>query len=141
MLPTQSKIESTLQKYKAWYLHHYALCVFCGHHFKKNDTIQLAHLIRRSYSSELQTVKLNCGLSHFSCHDIFDNDPGQAIYLPRFIECMYIIWMLDEQYFNQISHNYPQLSDIFSQFNTVPYEKLDHHGELIQLDYMQIRSV
>lgn len=136
---SQSQIESILQKHKAWYWKHYPLCVFCGHRVRHDG--DLAHLIRKSYSIPLQTVKLNCGIAHRSCHDIFDNDPGQAIYLPRFIECMYIIWMLDEQYFNQISHNYPQLSDIFSQFNTVPYEKLDHHGELIQLDYLQIRSV
>lgn len=100
--------------------------------------MDLAHLVRRSYSIELQSVKLNCMLAHRQCHDIFDNDPAQAIYLPRFIECMYIIWRIDEQYFNQVSGNYPQLSGIFDQFKTVPYEKLDHHGELLQLDYLSL---
>ena len=131
-------IESELHRIKEWYVINYPLCLFCGHRVNAGD---LAHLIRKSYSIPLQTVKLNTGLAHRQCHDLFDNDPAQAIYLPRFIECMYIIWTLDERYFNQISGNYPQLLDIFDQFNTVPCGKLSHHGELIQLDYLQIRSV
>lgn len=130
---TSSQIESQLSKYKAWYWQHYPLCIFCGHRVNAGD---LAHLVRRSYSIRLQTVKLNTGLAHRSCHQIFDDDHGQAIYLPRITEVMYIIWTIDVNYFNKISHNFKELNEIFARFPEVPKQKLDHHGELLQLDYL-----
>ena len=128
-------IESELHRIKEWYVINYPLCLFCGHRVNAGD---LAHLVRKSYSITLQTVKLNTGLAHRQCHSLFDDDPAQAIFLPRFTECMYIIWMLDQKYFNQISDNYPQLSGIFDQFKTVPYQNIEHHGELLQLDYLSL---
>jgi lipopolysaccharide biosynthesis protein len=131
---TQSQIDSTLEGYKRWYWQNYPLCLFCAHCVRKDG--QLAHLIRRSESRSLQAVKLNTGLAHDSCHSIFDDSPDQAVYLPRIIECLYIIYLLDEDYFNRIASNYEQLADVLQLFPSVEYRDIEHHGELVQLTYL-----
>jgi len=132
----QSQIDRQIGKHKEWYSIHYPLCGFCGHLFKPKDIVDLAHFIRRSSSRELQTVKLNCCLAHRDCHDIYDNSPDQAIYLPRFFEVMYIVWLLDRQYFSRVSGNYADLQDVFAKFPDVEEGEISHHGELVQLHYL-----
>lgn len=134
---TQSQIDRECEKIKRWYELNWPLCIFCGHFVKHG---QLAHLIRRSYSRELQTVKLNTGLSHSSCHNIFDDHPDQAVYLPRIVEVLYIIHLLDESYFNQISGSFNELYEILQLFPEVRSDipALEHHGELLQLNYLYL---
>jgi hypothetical protein len=127
-------IESTLQSYKEWYWQNWNLCLFCNHSVKRHG--DLAHLIRRSSSIRLQTLKLNTGLAHRECHDIFDNKPGEAVFLPRFYECMYLIFLMDSQYFNQmVGTVYPDvwLPDFFEISRFIPYP--EHHGELLTLQH------
>ena len=130
----QQQIDRELSKIKAWYIENWPLCLFCGHLVRDNG--QLAHIVRRSYSRELQTLKLNTGLSHPECHSIYDDSPDQAIYLPRIIEVLYISYLLDETYFNLIAGHYEQLADVLQLFPSVPYQKIEHHGELLTLQYL-----
>jgi hypothetical protein len=125
-------VEQELQKIKRWYYLHYPLCVFCGHKVREGD---LAHLIRRSHSPGLKTLKLNTGLAHRECHNIYDNDPGQSQYLPRMPEVLYIIYLLDREYFNQISDNYPLLYPFIKRFPEVDLNP-SHHGEILTLWYL-----
>lgn len=130
----QQQIDQRLAKIKAWYKENYPLCLFCGHLVREGG--QLAYIIRRSYSRELQIVKLNTGLAHHDCHEIYDNFPDQAIYLPRIIEVLYISYLLDETYFNLIAGHYEQLADLLQLFPSVPYREIKHHGELLTLQYL-----
>lgn len=134
MIQKQSDIDHKLAIIKNWYKQHYPICGFCGHLVREGG--DLAHFIRRSYSVELQTNKLNSCLCHRHCHSCFDNSPDQAQYLPRIIEVMYIIWRLDQQYFNQIADQMPELFPVFEQFPGLEIGELDHHGELLQLTYL-----
>lgn len=129
----QSQIDRICAQYKAWFSAHYPLCLYCGHNVREGD---LSHIIRKSYSRELQTVKLNTGLAHRSCHDIWDNQPDQHIYLPRIVEILYIIYVLDENYFNQIAGNYESLAHILQLFPSVEYRDITYHGEILQLNYL-----
>jgi hypothetical protein len=125
-------IESTLQSYKEWYFHNWNLCLFCNHSVKRHG--DLAHLIRRSSSIRLQTLKLNTGLAHRECHNIFDNKPKEAVGLPRFYECMFLIFLMDDQYFNQmVGTVYPDiwLPDFFAISRILPFP--EHHGEILTL--------
>jgi len=131
---TQSQIDTALAKIKAWYIEHYNLCLFCGHSVRKHG--DLAHIIRRSSSRDLQTLMLNTGLAHRECHDIFDNDPQKAQYLPRMVEVMFIIYLLDKEYFYQLAEHMPELSPAFELFPEVPDMELKHHGELLTLQYL-----
>jgi len=126
-------IESDLQRLKEWYWYNWSLCLFCNHDVRKHG--DLAHLIRRSASRELQTLKLNTGLAHRECHDIFDNKPREAIYLPRFFECMYLIWKIDIQYYGGLCFSYSQLGIYLPDFFLIdPHiPTLEHHGELLTL--------
>lgn len=117
----------TTDNIKDWYEQNYPLCIFCGHLVRNGD---LAHLIRRSYSEKYILLKLNTGLAHRDCHEIFDNEPSQALYLPRIIECFYIIWLIDKEYFNMKSSDFPQLLRIFQLFPALPYKTIEHHGQL-----------
>lgn len=130
---SQEIINRDLVRIKRWYELNYPLCVFCGHRVK---TGHLAHLIRRSYDRKLQNIKLNTGLAHPSCHEIFDDHPDQALYLPRILEVLYIIYRLDERYFSIVSHNFDELRSSICHFPNLDIPKLDHHGELLQLTYL-----
>lgn len=132
----QSQIESICNQHKAWYWDNYPICIFCGHEVHRKTGGQLAHLIRRSYSLDLQTVKLNTGLSHFSCHEIYDNDFRGALYLPRIVECLYIVYLLDENYFNLIAGHFEELAHVLQLFPTVEYRNIEHHGQILQLNYL-----
>lgn len=135
MVNQRPKIERKLARIKDWYEENFPLCLFCGHAVKEG-TGDLSHIIRRSASLEMQTNKLNTGLAHRSCHSIFDNEPDQAVYLPRIIEILYIVYLLDENYFNIISSHYQQLAPVLQLFPTVPYQNIQHHGQLITLQYL-----
>jgi len=126
--------EAHLAKIKQWYLLHYPLCLFCGHSVR--DGGDLAHIIRRSYTMEIMTLKLNTGLAHRECHETYDNDFEQSQFLPRIKEVMYIAWLLSPDYFNQVADNYPLLHPIFERFPEVGITELDHHGELLTLQYL-----
>jgi len=136
MVPKQSEIDHCLYDIKLWYKNNWPLCGFCGHLVRDNG--DLAHLIRRSYSRELQTNKLNLVLCHRHCHDIFDESPEKAQYLPRMTEVMYIIYLLDKEYFNQLAERMPELHPAFELFPDVRSDISDikHHGELITLQYL-----
>ncbi len=129
----QSQIDAECNKLKRWYKIHYPICLYCGHNVREGD---LSHIIRRSYSRELQTVKLNTGLAHRSCHEIWDNELDQHIYLPRIVEILYIIYLLSPEYFHQIAGNYESLAHILQLFPSVEYRDITHHGEILQLNYL-----
>lgn len=130
---TQSQIDAECHKLKRWYKIHYPICLYCGHNVMEGD---LSHIIRRSYSRELQTVKLNCGIAHRDCHSIWDNLPDQHIYLPRIVEILYIIFLLSPDYFHQITGNYESLAHILQLFPSVEYRDIEHHGQVLQLNYL-----
>lgn len=134
MIYHQSQIEKILSEYKKWYVNYYPLCGLCGHLVRKEG--DLAHVIRRSYSVDLQTVKLNTFLSHRMCHDLYDNNPQQAIYLPRIVEILYLAYILDFQYFNLIAGHFEQLAHVLQLFPSVEYRNITHHGELLELNYL-----
>lgn len=129
----QSQIDAECNKLKRWYKIHYPICLYCGHNVREGD---LSHIIRRSYSRELQTVKLNTGLAHRSCHEIWDGQPDQHIYLPRIVEILYIIYLLSPEYFHQIAGNYESLAHILQLFPSVEYKDIEHHGQILQLNYL-----
>jgi len=130
----QNQINQELAKIKSWYKHNWPLCIFCNHRVKGG---QLAHLIRRSYTrGNLHILKLNTGLAHHDCHELFDNNMTQAQYLPRMVEVLYIIWTQDKEYFNQIADNFPELTPAIEQFPNVPIMPLEYHGELLSLQYL-----
>ncbi len=134
MLLTQKQTERTLYEIKAWYYAHYPLCGLCGHAIR--DDADLAHIVRRSYSEELQTVKLNCMLCHRECHEDYDNNPALAQFLPRMPEILFIAWRLDPEYFYQIADKFPLLSPFFERFPEVETGEIEHHGELLTLQYL-----
>ena len=132
---TQSQIDRQLEKIKAWYIRNYPLCVFCGHHVRRDG--ELAHLVRRSYSIPLQPVKLNTGLAHHDCQEIYDDHPDQAVYLPRILEVLFITYLLDQSYFNLISGNFDALADVLQLFPDIVVRQMpNHHGEIITLHYL-----
>jgi hypothetical protein len=96
----------------------------------------LAHIIRRSYTSEIMTLKLNTGLAHRECHDTYDNCPEQAQFLPRMPEILYIAWRLSPEYFYQIADKFPLLAPFFERFPEVEIGEIEHHGELLSLQYL-----
>lgn len=125
-------IQSEITQLKEWYWFNWPLCLFCNHRVRYGD---LAHLIRRSASISLQTSKLNTGLAHRECHNIFDDKPGEAIYLPRFFECMYLIWKMDINYYNRLCSIYLDSDFIMPDFFTIDAKlpPIEHHGELLTL--------
>lgn len=125
--------EAQLNKIKRWYVLHYPLCLFCGHRVNEGD---LAHIIRRSYTSEIMTLKLNTGLAHRECHEDYDNNPALAQLLPRMPEVLYIAWRLDPDYFYQIADKFPLLSPFFERFPEVEIGEIEHHGEILTLQYL-----
>lgn len=130
----EANIESELFLIKKWYQSNYPLCGFCFHLVRGHG--DLAHIIRRSYSKELQTNKLNLVLCHRDCHTIWDDSPEQSLYLPRILEILYIAYLLDENYFNLIAGNFEDLAHILQLFPSVEYRNIQHHGELTQLNYL-----
>lgn len=129
----QSNIDYELSIIKDWYIANWPLCGFCNHRVKEGYG-ELAHLIRRSASRELQTLKLNTVLSHHDCHSIFDDKPAEAIYLPRFYEIMYIIFLIDDQYYNQMVgtlYSDVWFPDFFMIEKFMP--TIEFHGELLTL--------
>lgn len=134
MILKQSEIDRQLYEIKRWYQKHFPLCGFCFHLVRDNG--ELAHLVRRSYSRELQTYKLNLVLCHHDCHYLFDNDYNSAIFLPRIIEILYIIYLICPDYLNLIANNFSELADILQQFPMVEYRDIEHHGQIIQLNYL-----
>lgn len=128
----RNNIDQELTKIKLWYYENWPLCLFCNHNVRKGD---LAHLIRRSASTRLQTLKLNTGLAHRECHDIFDNKPGEAVYLPRFYECMFLIWRIDLAYHGILSYHYETLGIILPDFFNIDPQipTIEHHGQLLTL--------
>jgi len=107
----QSRIDRELGKIKDWFEANYPVCIFC-HRLVKPGAGQLAHKIRRSYSSShysryhLQTDKKNLGLAHPTCHDTFDNNPGLAVFFPGFDAIAMDIMELDPEYYQQFKITY-----------------------------------
>jgi len=126
--------EARLAAIKRWYLQHYPLCGLCGHAVR--DEADLAHIVRKSYSDKLQTVKLNCMLAHRECHDCYDNCPEQAQFMPRISEVLFIAWRLSPEYFYQIADKFPLLSPFFERFPEVEIGEIEHHGEILSLKYL-----
>jgi len=131
---SQSQIDSKVSMLKSWYSNHYPVCGYCGHVVRKDG--ELSHIIRRSYSRALQTEKLNTCLAHNTCHQIWDDSPEQAVYLPRALEILYVVFLLSPDYFNIIAPHFDQFSDAIAQFPEVPYRDIQYHGEILQLNYL-----
>ncbi len=141
-MSNQSSITSKISANKRWYQLNWPLCLFCNHHIKKEEG-QLAHIIRRSWTSniysryELQTMKLNNGLAHHDCHEIADNKPREAICLPRFLEVQFIGWLIDpawhqEQVLLYDMFEFPNFEYISNEYglHLLNYE---NHGDLLIL--------
>lgn len=98
------KIQSVLSKKKKLWMDTNPICVFCGHGVTDQDCT-MAHLIRRSESIpgyslyQLQTMDINLGLSHFDCHEIFDNDAKAAVYLPKILSVLKRIRIINQEYY------------------------------------------
>lgn len=135
--PTFMTTESTLYKIKQWYWENWPLCLFCNHRIRKEG--DLAHIIRRSWSTRYQTLKLNTGLAHRACHDIFDNDPHGAVCLPRFNEVMFIGYLIDPGWMDEQKLLYPfyEFPDFEAISNRYGLHLIgyDHHGELLFLPH------
>jgi hypothetical protein len=135
MILKQSQIDHVIHQHKVWYESNFPLCGFCFHRVKEGKG-QLAHIVRRSYSRELQTYKLNTVLAHPDCHSLYDDSPEQAVYLPRIIEILYIAYLLDPDYFNLIANNFVAINDVLQLFPSVEYREIEHHGQILQLNYL-----
>jgi len=135
-------IESRLYQIKLWYYQNWPLCLFCNHRVRDGKG-QLAHIIRRSYQSskysreELQTMKLNTGLAHHACHEIYDNKPKEAVLLPRFLEVQFILWLIDPGFFEQqklIYEDFFNFPDFAGITNKYPHlAQCANHGDLLYL--------
>lgn len=111
----QKKIDSELSKLKRWWINNYPICIFCLQLCTpeqiRNGEIELCHKIRRSEAVEgytrfeIQTLKLNSGLGHKACHDIYDNDPKEAMKLPGFPQIMKDIKTINEATYNKLMAN------------------------------------
>lgn len=84
----QRKIDRELSKLTKWYIENDPTCIFCLQLCTVGQIVDLCHKIRRSETVdgytrfEIQTLKLNTGLGHRTCHHIFDNIPEEAVRLP-----------------------------------------------------------
>lgn len=125
--------EARLAAIKRWYRLNYPLCLFCGHRVNEGD---LAHIVRKSFTTDLITLKLNTGLAHRECHDCYDNEAEQAQFLPRMPEILFIAWRLDPEYFYQIADKFPLLAPFFERYPEVEIGEIEHHGEILTLQYL-----
>lgn len=99
----------------------------------------MAHIIPRSYTSkyytkyEQDTMLLNTGLAHRSCHEIWDDHKkDKAVFLPRFNELMYITRLIDPDYYYQIIQKLdPIIQARLIDFRFVHTQELHHHGKLL----------
>lgn len=105
----QRRVDSNLSIIKQWYQENYPICPFCGHRVFSGD---LAHFIRRSDRSkywnneDLQTLVYNVGLAHRDCHDIYDNHPDQAHYLPKILDVAFNVFIIAPDL-------YPSFADLY----------------------------
>lgn len=112
MSKEQAKINLELAKLKKWWIENYPICIFCLHLCTEkqinNKEVDLCHKIRRSDTAsgytrfELQTLKLNTGLGHRICHDIFDNNLQEAVKLPGFNQVMNDIFTISPEIYNRL---------------------------------------
>jgi len=108
----QKKIDFALSKLKKWWIEHYPLCIFCLNLVTQqqidNREADLCHKIRRSEAVEgytrfeLQTLKLNTGLGHRICHEIFDDNPEKAVELLGFNQIMCDIRAISQQTYDRL---------------------------------------
>ncbi len=84
---------------RKWLIENEPFCILCDNFVGSNG--DLTHIIRQSYSIKLQMNDLNNGLSHRACHQIFDDQPKNAKYLPRINEVLKRMKSLDEKYYNR----------------------------------------
>ena len=112
----QARIDRVNSKRKKWLIENYPVCIFCLHLVTgpqiKRGEVDLCHKIRRSETSdrytrfELQTMDRNTGLGHPDCHDIFDNDPENAVLLPGFPFVMQDIKEIDLKIYKRMLLTY-----------------------------------
>lgn len=57
-------------------------------------------------------MDLNIGLAHRDCHEIFDDMPDQAVYLPGFRRILADIKKIDTDYHNLINN---RIDDFYSK--------------------------
>ena len=101
--PEQARIDRALTKRKKWLIENEPDCIFCNNYVGRFG--QLAHKVRRSWASrlrirfEIQTMPLNTGLAHPSCHEIFDNNKEGAKLLPNYDKILEDIKEIDIEYY------------------------------------------
>lgn len=111
----QKQINSELSKLKKFWIENSPICIFCLHLCTpeqiKNGEVDLCHKIRRSEAVEgftrleIQTMKLNTGLGHRTCHEIFDNNPAEAVQLPGFWQIMKDIKAINKKIYDKLISN------------------------------------
>jgi hypothetical protein len=110
----QQRIDARLSIIKQWYQENYPICPFCGHRVLSGD---LAHFVPRSFASKyyprevIQTLINNVGLAHRDCHEMYDDHPDQAHYLPKILDVAYNVAIIEPDYFPIMFDRY-NLSDI-----------------------------
>lgn len=112
----QARINRKCAKRKQWLIENNPICIFCLHLITQRQIeygeVHLCHKIRRSDQSsrysreELQTMDLNTGLGHPDCHDMYDNDPENAVLLPGFPFIMNDIKKIDINIYDKQKLNY-----------------------------------
>lgn len=93
ILANQAKIKREL-------IEEYGLYCMLGNHYVSG--VQLVHIIRQSYSIQLQDDKRNCVLGCQHCHEIFDDGGIEEVLRLKGID-MILARMkeLDELYYNR----------------------------------------
>ena len=94
----QKNRNSTLAKMKQVIMSDGKVCALCGHPIFP-EVPDLVHIIRRSYSQELQDDPRNLIIGHRHCHDLFDNNINSAVNLRFFWDVLKRMQELDEQYY------------------------------------------
>lgn len=75
------------------------ICLFCR---RKVSSVDLVHIIRRSYSERLKTDEKNVILGCRECHDTFDNgDARELEKFPTFEPVLNRMKKLDMYYYNR----------------------------------------
>lgn len=125
----QQHIYSEIHKLKLWYQEHEPFCIFCTHGVKEFD---MCHLIRRSDAVDgltriqLQTMKDNVWPGHRDCHDIYDNHPELAVFLPGIGKVIELVGKISPQHQQRLMQS---LSPYWPEFKTIE-SKMSYSGEL-----------
>ena len=100
MSAKKAKIQANQTQIKKELIEEYGSYCMLGNHY--SDNIQLVHIIRQSYSLELQDDKRNCVLGCHNHHTIFDDGSIEEVMkLKGITPILERMKELDEHYYNR----------------------------------------